>query len=104
MIENLLANPVDKWLAGNYYVSVKSSNVIQIRYDRSQGALWVQYNGIAYNIRRPYYKYLGISETTAREFYLAPSQGIYLAHGIKMGPFRGPYATDDQTGNPTQLQ
>jgi hypothetical protein len=73
------ASDVDKWLNGNKYIKVKSSNVLQIRYEKAARKLWVIFKGNAE------YHYRSVMTHLARQMFFAPSMGKFVWKLRRMG-------------------
>jgi hypothetical protein len=73
---------VDGWIEGGAWARVRSSNVAAVAYDPERRELRVRFlrHGAA---SEPVYRYDGVSEDVARQLFLAPSVGRFLAARVK---------------------
>lgn len=65
------------------FVSVKSSNVKAIGYDRKRSILYVKFLPSDENRDGDVYKYLNVKERVYKNFLDAPSKGIFMHANIK---------------------
>ncbi len=76
-----------QWSESGKWVTVKSSNVHKIRYDRHQKRLYVKFLGGSV------YQYDGVARNTAEAMFMAPSLGKFVWRRLR-GRF--PYQKVDE--------